>query len=898
MATFALTANSNFADATIGGTATSGRVGGDTYTIQNNFTLTQDSDTKYGWNTVTTTGPAGVVTINASTGGVWKLDGSNVWLIPYNTGSGSTSAAGGTEMTVTQGAVSGKVIGFWSAINAAPVAYTAAAIPAAGFIKVRQVTGGSFTSGGGALVFTGGTALAATITGNQTQGWIDVSMDQSATITIGRTGTFQTRGGWFELGTTNGARNQTMNLPTSGQATYYVPGVWIETAAGSGTYAYWPCLTAVTSGGWANTTQGSDARSPFVQCTGALIRIGSDGTNNIGALPVTGCKVRIPNITLLENTTAARQTVAVPNVVMATRPEFAVTGGAVIDMQVVSCNWFLNLVQAFSIDLVNVSVADNMLIQECGGAVNWNGGGIGVCTVLTTTSIALTMTSNLAGGTIQNCKFIRSGVAGSAAYGVSIITCLGLTFTDCYFGLAILRSNNTVAYGFAGTQSNNITLTRCTSNSGGFQLITCANWTITDSIIYDRGVSTTLTTFPAYCFALSAKCADITISGLSTNAIANVQPYNAILSAANCDRIKLRSIGTIASKYALGGTNPSRYIFQLAGNNYDVKIQKIYTSGAATASATYLNSDKLVLMEHVWGDTADKIIGSGTVDAPLEGIWKGCMGDSGTIQAAYTSVYGSIFYDVFTSATTGKLGVIMNEPTSSYSAYCSTTGTGKFTSAGNLYLPTLGDTAEFIWPHFVRGYTRFTNSPVVLTGGTTVSARMKLNYAIDTGSGFGAYSIDYTNLTTLGTALFNLGVFSATTGIKVKIKITCTSTDLANNTINTFNIAMTTDASSQQTTYPLDTVPVAITVKDSSSLAAIANARVRILTDVGGFMVLEGVTNGSGVLTGTTEYAAHAITGTVRRATVVDGTLYKPGSISGTTTSAGFSSTVLMIADE
>jgi hypothetical protein len=897
MATFTLSSNSNFADASIGGTATSTRTGGDTYTIQNGFTLTQDSDTRYGWNTVTTTGPAGVVTINASTGGIWKLDGTNVWLIPYTGGSGTTSAAGGTEMTVTQGAVTGKIIGFWSAINAAPVAYTAAAIPATGFIKVRQVTGGSFTSGGGALSFAGGTSLAATISGNQTQGWIEVTMDQSSTITIGRTGTFQTRGGWFELGTTNATRGQSFNLPTSGATTFYVPGVWIETSAGSGTYEYWPCLTTAAGGGWLTTAQGTDVRSPFVQCNGSIVRIGSDGTNNIGRLPVTGCKVRVPNIFLLENTTAARQTTAVPNVVQGTRPEFAVTGGAVMDMQVTSCNWYLNLVQAYSIDFVDVGVADLVLIQECASPVNWNRGGVGVCTILTTGTFALTMTSNLAGGTIQNCKFIRGGTVGSAAYGNSVTTCLDQTFSSCHFGTAILRSNNTVAYGFYATQCNGLTFTNCTNHSAGYQLVTCTNCTFTGSITYDRSVSTTLTTYPAYCWNLSAKCADIMIDGLSTNGVANVQPYNAILSAANCDRIKMRNIGTTAAKYALGGTNPSRYIFALAGNNYDVRLQRIYTSGAATASGTYLNSDKKILLEHVWGDTGDKIVGSGTADAPLDGIWKGCMGESGTPQASFTSVYGSIFWDTFISGTAGRFGLIFNEPTATYAPYCSTTGTGKFTSAGNLYLPTVGDSAEFIWPHFILGHTRFANSAVVLTGGTTVSTRMKINYAVDTGAGFGAYSADYTNLTTLGTDLNALGAFSATTGIKIKIKITCTSTDLANNTIGAFYITTITDTTSQTTTYPLDVVNVTVNVKDATTLAPIQNARVRILTSVGANVVLSGVTNAAGVLTGTTSYTGQAISGKARRATEADGTLYKPGDIVGTIGTTDFETTVLLIPD-
>lgn len=92
--------------------------------------------------------------------------------------------------------------------------------------------------------------------------------------------------------------------------------------------------------------------------------------------------------------------------------------------------------------------------------------------------------------------------------------------------------------------------------------------------------------------------------------------------------------------------------------------------------------------------------------------------------------------------------------------------------------------------------------------------------------------------------------------------------------------------------------PVTITVKDASTGAAVQNARVRILTDVGSNLVLEGLTDASGVLTGTTEYADNAVTGTVRRATDAYGTRYKPGSISGATTSAGFSATVLLISDE
>jgi hypothetical protein len=197
---------------------------------------------------------------------------------------------------------------------------------------------------------------------------------------------------------------------------------------------------------------------------------------------------------------------------------------------------------------------------------------------------------------------------------------------------------------------------------------------------------------------------------------------------------------------------------------------------------------------------------------------------------------------------------------------------------------------EAIWEmqHFAQGHTGFANITPVMSGGTI--GNYTLTYAIDTGSGYSAFK-------TLNTTNLTAESISPTTGFRLKIKVVTLST---NTTAITFLKLFTTTTTAAQNAidYPLDTVPVTITVLDSNTLAAVQNARVRILTTVGSNLVLEGLTNVSGVLSGTTQYASNAITGTVRRATVADGTLYKPGSISGTTTSLGFSTTVLMLSDE
>lgn len=254
-----------------GGTA---RTAGETWTM-NGGKLTVRTDTRWHANApASMTGSLGSLTISSTLGGGVLFDGRNVRWIEISGGSG-TPAIGDT---ISQGGVSGYYLGFWSSLTAAP----SATIGASGFIKLREVTGGSFAAG--ALTFSG--AGAATAVSADRTGWIEVVMDQSGTITTSRKGTGSvTRGDWFYLDDTNGSVGQVIQTPTNGGgANTFAPGLWVETAPGTDTYEFWPGLNGSTNG-WAVQNLGmptgsTDRRQSFVKSTGSgQVQIGEAYTS-------------------------------------------------------------------------------------------------------------------------------------------------------------------------------------------------------------------------------------------------------------------------------------------------------------------------------------------------------------------------------------------------------------------------------------------------------------------------------------------------------------------------------------------------------------------------------------------------------------------------------------------
>lgn len=302
-----------------GGTA---RTAGEAWTI-NGGVLTIRTDTRVHANApASMSGSIGSTTISPTLGGGVLLDGRNVREVWFDTGSGTVPAIG---TSITQGGVSGYLLGVWPNLLSAPLA-AGAAMPASGMIKFREVTGGNFAAGS----LTGITANAL---GADIPSWIEVVQEQVGLNTVPRLGFFRTRGTWYTLPqVTSGSANQVIQIPTNGGgAGTSVPCVWIETSPGSDVYEK---FTAVLGTWFLAANIPTDARGKFVRMsTNGQVVIGHDGTANAGYVPTAGCKIRIPNVLGRQTSSVNRALNLVPNTTLATRPDFTTTSAGEIDFE-------------------------------------------------------------------------------------------------------------------------------------------------------------------------------------------------------------------------------------------------------------------------------------------------------------------------------------------------------------------------------------------------------------------------------------------------------------------------------------------------------------------------------------------------------------------------------------
>ena len=532
MATFAITTAVNI-------DSLANKVGSDTYNINGGY-LTVDQDTRYGTNQNTSAG-MGNITLSATLGGTIEFTSINVRLIPYNTGSGNIPAIG---TTISQGSASGILLGVYSALNVAPTT-AGSAMPTSGFIKIRQWNGTPYTSG--AL-----TGIGASATGADTPGWLEIVGVDALTATCNRLGTFKVRGDWFALGTTDGTRATTYQIPSNG-AIVYLAGVWVETGSSTNVYEFYPCagsLTALTA------NMATDAiRGKFCWITTAgLLRFGHDGTNSTGGyIPPAGRRIRIPNIFFVCCTAAALTANVLPNATLATRYDFTTTGAGVIDIDKAMINWYPSLNQPYSVALSNVGILTALLVSEIASPITWSNVGIGQ--EAANAQLGLSMSLCFAGGTITDCTFTRATLAASGAYVISLTDISGFTFTGVRVCGLVARGNATTGTATI-TRMNSTNWTSTTIGDGRFLVTTCTDVNFTNTIYYDHPSTTTATGNPMYLFDLATNCLRIKIDGITFGGLTMCQPYNGLLNigAAGCTDIKLRNIGTYADQLELGDT--------------------------------------------------------------------------------------------------------------------------------------------------------------------------------------------------------------------------------------------------------------------------------------------------------------------------------------------------------
>lgn len=776
-----------------GGTA---RTAGEAWTI-NGGILTIRTDTRWHANAPAgMLGSIGATTTSATLGGGVLIDARNVRWLAYNSGGGVVPAIG---TTITQGGVSGYLLGVYADLASAPTA-VGAAVPSTGFIKFREVTSGPFASG--AL-----TGITATATGADVAGWIEVVQDQAVANTVPRLGSFKVRGTWFYLDNTNGSAGQQIQIPTNGGGSgTRVPAVWIETGVGTNVFEQFP---AVSSTYFNTTNLGTDTRSKFVLMdAGGIVRVGGDGTSSIGFLPPSGCRVRIPNVLGRQTSAANRALNLVPHATLASRPDFTTTSAGDIDFEYFLNDWYHLFASAYKVRMVHSATMDIHSSSNEASGTDLND----YCTgVYQAASIPLTLTNNSLGGTIADCKFFRPDAA-SNGHPVSLTGCVGHTFTDVHAGvLTYARSTGRIT----ASQCRNLTFSGLYAYAAPISLVTCQNVNVTNYDVIDRIVGTTNATTGAYGINLSTSCDKITFDGIRfglNSTIADIHPYLGVANASNCSNLTFRNGGTFASPLG-GSTNAPAYIWADSGNNDTVRVQRIYLTATRTNLFLSVNTSKNVTLEDCGGTVG--AIQTLSVNTQARGI----RAASNSVTAG-SSVYGSHWFDMFLTDTTGRIWLAFNEPTTFSDDYYQAVSLGAgagFTSGGQISMPNLGDQIIFEMPYYVLGHTALANVAPTLTGTNTGNFTYEYQIDVNDGNGWNGTwkTLNATNLS---------GESVAATGFKLKYRITV-ATASATNALTYIRIDTVSTAVAQAANlFPLDYATVTLT-------GLISGSRVQIWDD-------------------------------------------------------------------
>jgi hypothetical protein len=237
MAAQTVTTTVNYDSASI-----SGLLDGEIITI-NGGSLTINADTR--WNQQAAV--FGNIPVSSTLGGVVAIDGTQIWEVPFSSSTGNVptqAALGSNGVTGGTSGATGELTRVWASGSFTP-ATAGVAMPSTGFIKLRSKTG-NFQSGE-TITLTGGATVVAASAGKRS--WIHVVGTSGSTMTTPRMANVTTRGDWYEIGTTDGTDNQTIQMPVRDE----FPAVQIETAPGSGVYEWWANAADAWNGWYPNT---------------------------------------------------------------------------------------------------------------------------------------------------------------------------------------------------------------------------------------------------------------------------------------------------------------------------------------------------------------------------------------------------------------------------------------------------------------------------------------------------------------------------------------------------------------------------------------------------------------------------------------------------------------------
>jgi len=226
----------------------------------------------------------------------------------------------------------------------------------------------------------------------------------------------------------------------------------------------------------------------------------------------------------------------------------------------------------------------------------------------------------------------------------------------------------------------------------------------------------------------------------------------------------------------------------------------MYATGSRTNVILSVNTTKNVQFENIVGTTG------ALQTLSLNTLLRGVRGTSNSTTGG-ASVYGSHWFDMFTSDTDGRLWLAFNEPTVDTARYYSgSLGVGAgFTSGGQISMPNLNDEVIFEMPYYMLGHTAFQNTAPTKTGTNTGNFSYEYQIDINDENGWNG-----TWKTLDGATLSAETGIDPLLGFKLKLKATCTSAS-ATNALTYIRMDTYTSAGAQVSgLYPLDVVNITL----------------------------------------------------------------------------------------
>lgn len=795
----------------------SGLNNGETITI-NGGSVTIDADVR--WNQQAAV--FGAVTLSATLGGSFLIDGTQVWEVPFSASSGNVptqNALGSNGVTGGTSGATGELTRVWATGSLDP-ATAGGTMPGTGFIKLRSKTG-TFQSGE-TITLPGGATVTASGAGKRS--WIHVvglgvTTGTGGRLTIPRLGIFEAEGDWYELGETDGTDDQTFQFPVADAC----PAIWIETAPASGIYEIW--LNAGDR--WTNAVIATgDKRGQYFgqNATTGVITIAARTGNTAGLKPASGCKVRVPNV-IMSQAVAANYALNNNPSAIAFRYGFTTTSAGSVIMDKVSCNWTVVTSAAFEIDISDSGIAaPGVSFSNTGTTVTLNNVGIGNIQALSAT--ALSIGTSYGGGSLTDVRTVhRLGAAN--LQGINITDAADFTLTRVrsdILGTTTTGAPVASALAFIMSRVSNSSMTDCVGIGGiGVALQPAFGFTVTGFKFASRCIGTTQTTDTAAAINPNSGSTDIFIDGFENfDGIANCHPYtNIVNTATGVDGLEIRNIGTPSVPYNMGSANPCSVILT-ANVTRNIVMRRVYAENTRTGLYTTANTIQGFQTYNVWGDAADSQVNI-AVNSTIRG---GRFTNSTTGQAA---VYGTHWQDGFVSTTAGRLVIACNEPTADTSSQCSFTlntaaGSG-FTSAGNVSMTQLTDVVEWTMPYFMLGVTGFANTAPTITGTNAANHTLEFQHDLNDGNGWNG-----TWQTLNGTNLSAITVVPAD-GVKLKVKATV-NTASQTNLLTYIQINTVTNSTDQQIQYALPTTQLTAAVTGIETGSRIQVYNVTTATEV------------------------------------------------------------------